>query len=351
MSVLRFPNPGSDISKMIFTYIAIFKELETKRNFTHDDARDAMIKYGLVSSSGAIGQEAVRRSVRDDRSRDSLYNQHKMYSEFYRMLGWYKPGTMNTNFNFTELSSYIAKAEQDYSKRIFEECLLSIVFPNPLVENKKGNIIRPFPFILRLASNLEGVIFRDELIVAVLALQNDTLVDIFEKTVTYIKDLRKNKRKLSAELKKLSQNTGIQTNTLQNYTRIPLGSLKYTGWFNRKTIRGIYSAAMTGFELTKNGQEKTKLLTMLKDIRHEEIENFDINERGSFTLLSSFVFMERCGYDITNFEPIIIDLTQKSNNLLNHLGIRHHSSIFYSPYQQATEEELNFAKELDSKYE
>lgn len=351
MSVLRFPNPGSDIAKFISTYTTIYKELNGTKNFTHDDARDALIKHGLVSSSGAIGIEATRRSQREDRSRDPLYNQLKMYSELYRMLGWYKPGTMNTNFNFTELSSYIAKATPKLQKRLFEECLLSIVFPNPLVENKKGNTIRPFTYIVKLAASLDVVIFRDEIIIAVLALQNDTEKDTFQQSIQYIRDIRRDFKKLQKEKEKLSKNTKIQENTLENYTRFPLGSLKFTEWFESGTVRGIYTPAQRGYQLTDLGKEKANQLALLRDVRHEEIENFNIETRGAFTLLSSFAFFERCGYDISGIEKMLMNLMKKSSPILKHLGISKRSEIFYSPFQQALQEEIDYANKLDSEYQ
>ena len=101
MGVFRFSNAVSDIRKFIETYKVIYGELKETKNFTHDDATNTLIQHGLVSSSGAIGDEAINRSRRDDRSRDPLYNQLKMYSEIYRMLGWYHPGTKRTTFKIS----------------------------------------------------------------------------------------------------------------------------------------------------------------------------------------------------------------------------------------------------------
>ena len=118
--VFRFSNAVSDIRKFIATYQQLHHELKGTPNFTHDDATKALISHGLVSSSGAIGDEALRRSTREDRSRDPLYNQHKMYSEIYRMLGWYEPGTARTNFNFPEYGEYLLTSDERLLKKHFE---------------------------------------------------------------------------------------------------------------------------------------------------------------------------------------------------------------------------------------
>ena len=350
MGVLRFPNAVSDVDKFISTFKMVYDELKTKENFSHDDARDALIKNGLVSSSGAIGQEAVKRSVRDDRSRDPLYNQLKMYSELYRMLGWYKPGTKNTNFNFTELAHYIGISENSIQKRIFEECLLSIVFPNPLVENIGGNIIRPFPIILELARQLGGVIVRDEIIVAVLSIQNDKKANTIKNQVNYIRGLRGSGKKLKKELALLAKETKTQINTLQNYTRFPLGGMLCTGWFERDSIKDIYERPLIGYRITKYGIEKANEYISLRDVRNNEIKEFSIEERGIFTLLSHYYFIERSGFDITSSKGMIELLEPKAVNIFKKLNVKSQSDIFYSPMQQGLTEEIDEANILEDKY-
>jgi hypothetical protein len=249
MGVLRFPNPGSDLNRFLQTFTIIYKELNGSNNFSHDDSRDAAIRHGLVSSSGAIGEEAVRRSTRVDRSRDPLYNQLKMYSELYRLLGWIKPGTMKTNFNFTELSQYVAESAVDVQFKIFEECLISIVFPNPLVENKSGNESRPFPIILKVAEALHKVIFRDEIIVGIYPLHSDRTIDKIDEIVKALSKLRGDSQKLIMAKRELSKSSGIEETTLENYTRFPLGIIKGLGWFEALPVKGIFEKSVKGYVL------------------------------------------------------------------------------------------------------
>jgi len=349
MGILRFPNAVSDVEKFIKTFATVYDELKTVRNFTHDQARDALIKNGLVSSSGAIGEEAVNRSVRDDRSRDPLYNQLKMYSELYRMLGWYKPGTQNTNFNFTELSNYVASSEDQLQMRIFEQCLLSIVFPNPLVENVGGNVLRPFSLILQLANNLDGFIFRDEIIVAILSLQNDRKAKSISDQINYLKGLRGSSKKLESELSKLAKATNTQINTLKNYTRFPLGGMSFTGWFERESVKNVYDKPVVGFRLTMHGGEKANQLKKLIDVRNEDLKGFPLEERGAFTLLAHYYFLDKCGFDISSLTQPIIELKNKSKSVLVKFNIQA-NEILYSPSQQSLAEEMDFANTLDEEY-
>ena len=76
--VLRFPNPGSTIENFVSVYGAAFERLNG-RSVDLDDIVEAVVRANLATSSGYMGDEAVARSTRADRSRDPLYNQLKMY--------------------------------------------------------------------------------------------------------------------------------------------------------------------------------------------------------------------------------------------------------------------------------
>jgi len=75
--MLRFPNPGSTISNFVAVYTAAFKALNG-RVVGLDDIVRAVVNANLATSSGYVGEEAVNRSTREDRSRDPLYNQMKI---------------------------------------------------------------------------------------------------------------------------------------------------------------------------------------------------------------------------------------------------------------------------------
>lgn len=351
MGILRFPNAVSDIGKFIETFCTIYKALNTNQPFSHDDAVRILIQNGLVSSSGAIGNEALKRSTRDDRTRDPLYNQHKMYSEVYRMLGWYLPGTQRTNFKFSDYSYYINEASSEIKKRIFAECLLSIVFPNPNVENRAGNSLRPFAFLLRLMNAVDGVMCRDEMILAVLTLMDDRKKNALEEQITVIKALRGNYLRLDRAFQSLSQNSGIQTTTLQNYTRFVLGAISYCGWAESSSDKTLYNKSIVFYKLTESGREAVNRLNTLKDIRNEDLAKFTLEERGAFTLLNYFLFLERVDYHDDGIVEIVNRLTALCQPIFKTLNIRERSEILYSPFQQSTSEEIEKANEIDNSFQ
>ena len=68
MGIFRFSNAVSDIRKFIDTYKVFYDKLKDEVDFTHDKGVKVLIENGLASSSGAIGQEAIKRSKRENRS-------------------------------------------------------------------------------------------------------------------------------------------------------------------------------------------------------------------------------------------------------------------------------------------
>ena len=335
--VFRFSNAVSDIRKFIDTYKVIYEKLKDKVDFTHDDATEALIDNGLVSSSGAIGQEAVNRSRRADRSRDPLYNQLKMYSEIYRMLGWYKPGSSRTNFVIPDYGEYIYDADGEILRSHYELNVLHIVSPNPLVQIRGGNILRPFPLILKLLERLDGIILRDEIILTVLACGNDREENYIDEAEKFVRTLRGDKKRLDNAMNALVKSSGISRTTLGNYTRFILASLKWLGYANPKRISGIYGKrAINVYEQTERAKQKVKDLEDSIDIRYSDLENFSDDENTAFAVYILYYHLNQIGYDITDQETqeLIAKVSDHSQPIIEQYGISDESNILYFPYQE-----------------
>jgi hypothetical protein len=348
MAIFRFSNAVSDAKKIISTYKTIYSELSNSSSFGHDDARDALVRNSLVSSSGAIGEEAIRRSVRDDRSRDPLYNQAKMYGEMFRMLGWYKPAQNRLNFKFTEIAPYIFEADEKAEKKIFEFNVFSITSPSPLVEIKGGNILRPLPMILKLASILNGYISRNEIILAVLTCINDKVPNAIENAKNLILDARQN-NDIEAKLKYLGEKENTQITTLENYTRFPLGALKYCGWAEPKSIKTIYSTRkLNVYMLTDYGKFYLNNLGTSYDLRYEEINEFDIEIKSSFAYLMFLRNLEFLDYIIDKETIDLIKILEKKcEPIYRKIKVNNSTEIFYSSAQQSPNEDFDFIEKLN----
>lgn len=143
--MLRFPNPGSDIDGFIRIYQELFEALRERATFGLDDITRVLVERNLATSSGYMGEEALRRSFNEDRSRDRLYNQSKMYAELYKVLGWLHPTLESAlTFRFTYLGAHVTAARRDPAA-IFKECILGMAYPNSILPNRVGSTRRWSP--------------------------------------------------------------------------------------------------------------------------------------------------------------------------------------------------------------
>lgn len=350
--VFRFSNAVSNIDGIISTYKQIYNHFQEQCSkglcFDHNDVAKFLAENGLASSLGAIGREALERSTRDDKSRDPLYNQSKAYSEMYRMLGWYEPGTMRTNFRLTEYGSYIAETDsKDIVRKLFEMNVLHISSPNPMTEVRGGNVLRPFAFILKLMLSLGGWMSRDEMILGVLACQNDTIENVLERTTNDIMAIReKGLGELDSRIISLraSNNLGSAA-TLQNYTRFPIAVLKWLGWAESKSNKVIYpEKSIKMLQLTDLGESKAKEISFLPDIRYSDIEPFESNVKCAFVILSNLYKLESIGFDVSVYSRVIPLLRRLASPILDKYCIDR--DFLFFGYQESPREVIIEADKL-----
>lgn len=351
--VFRFSNAVSDMTKIIQTYCSIYEHFYPTTSqgiyFGHREAYQFLASTGLASSLGAIGEEAIRRSEREDTSRDPLYNQHKMYSEIYRMLGWYEPGSMQTNFNLPEYGDYIAHSDSDTVAKLFAMNVLHIVSPNPLTNVRGGNILRPFPLILKLMGKLDGIISRDELILTVLACPNDRKENYIEDAAKRIRAIRsKGTTELRKEIVKLKAAVRVSSDdVLPNYTRFPIAALKWTNWVEGKKIKGIYPDKSVKFlEITKDGRNALDRVNAALDIRYEDLEHYSSEEKAAFVVWSNLFQLGKVGFNISEYSDVIDLLEQKAKAIFNDFHVKDYNELLFFGYQEAPRDILRIGNEL-----
>lgn len=350
MPSLRFPNPGSDFEKVVRTFQLVARAFKDGVRFDLDDAVRVLIEHNQVSSSGAIGQEALRRSTRQDRSRDPLYNQLKMYSEIYRMLGWMHPVGKKLEFAITPLGEYIADnfgTADPVVRGLVRECLISITFPNPNTTGRGVGSIRPFLQLLRFLDALGGFATRDEMILGIYLLQDDTVTGAVEARVRLIEGLRG----ASADRVRgaiVGAAGGVQLNTLQNYTRFPLGAFKapLIDWAQPETIDGVYEEPQHFYRLTANGRSFLRSHLSLGDVRADQLSGFSQEERANFLVLAHYVMYGRAGLDLAASGVDLGPYAEGSRAILDALGVADPCDIFFSPWQQAEHDDIQRAVRL-----
>lgn len=325
--MLRFPNPGSDISGFIRIYVELYDSLSNRESFGLDDFTNVLIERNLATSSGFAGEEALERSTRADRSRDPLYNQSKSYSELYKILGWLNPTSESAlNFQFTFLGAHVVTAGQNVNE-IFKQSILGIVYPNSIIGVSGSYILRPFVTILRTMAMLNGKINRDEMIVGPLCLENDRDSSLFMKMVDALRNIRGNNAKLNKAIADLERKRNITRITMGNYTRFPIAVLQWTGWATRSS-ESIYGRSSPFFYLSDDGYKTLELVEQLKDIRSSDLgDNQALIE--AVTRLGFYQMLERAGFDVL---PVKNQVQRDAETAAEFLEQKD-STILFSPFQ------------------
>ena len=327
--MIRFPNPGSNIDQLVNIYRNLYANLADFTSFDLNNMADILTQLNLASSSGYIGEEALRRSyLTSDLTRNPLYNQAKMYAEVYRILGWIKSTAESAlKFNFTYLGSHIAPLENN-PRALVEESLLGIIYPNETISVAFEDVNRPFITILRALTELDGFICRDELIIGPLSIVDSRDETAFQNMISKIRTLRRTQKKESLlnELGRQSELLNIQENTMQNYTRFVISSLEYVGWIT-KVNKKIYRRNMQFLVLSDAGIEK---YNQIKD--HKYIFNNDIDKKDETLTkaISSIGFLSMLDRAHFNVESEL----DKQESYLNLLESKFQTNkILFSPFQ------------------
>jgi hypothetical protein len=316
--VLRIPNPGSNIDQFIRTFQDLHPYLKDKVYFGLDDITQAMIAKHNVTSQGAIGPEALRRSQREDRSRDPIYNQSKMYSELYRALGWIHSTESSLTFRFTALGHHLATAQDPNA--LARECFLSMAFPNEVLAVRGNQTVRAIGTSLIALSKLQ-TLSRDEMIVGPMSIIDDTTEHAIDAMIDDIRRMRKKPGTLDARLDEISAARGIKRgSTMTNYVRVPMAVPPWAGWATRSS-GGVLTVSNEGIEAAKR-------LQSVRDFRLHDFVRSPDKIKGPLIVTSSYRLLERGGFDIGGVAKIV----EEGERALAKAGVS--EPILFSPFQQ-----------------
>ncbi len=329
--MLRFPNPGSTTHNFVQVYTSAFNALNG-RVVGLDDIVEAVVRANLATSSGYMGAEAVSRSTRDDRSRDPLYNQIKMYAELFRTMGWLHPTAASSlNFTFTLLGEQLVAAGREYWP-LLEECILGIAYPTRVLSVKGDFELRPFAFVLRVMSASGAYLSRDEMIIGPLSAPSDRDANSLKSVVNKIAAARKSPDAMNAELSALASARQTQVNTLQNYTRWPIAVLRDSGWVEQGTARFGNGKKYPVWGLTKRGIEIVGRIENAQDIRVSDVESLTAEQRNAVALVSHYQMLDRAGFDVGPMKERLDEATAVAAPIVA-ASSGSSGSLLFSPFQ------------------
>ena len=331
--MLRFPNPGSTLGNFVAVYVAAFKQYRG-HVVDIDDLVQATVNANLVTSSGHMGQEAINRSSRKDRSRDPLYNQLKMYTELFRSLGWLRSTEdVALNYTFTLLGEQVVAAGRQW-KPLLEECVLGIAFPSHVLDLKGAHDIRPFSAILQTMLACNDGLSRDEMIVGPLSAATDRSEQDIADLAAKIMALRDKPESIRSELNKLSTQRGIQINTLRNYTRWPLAVFRDLGWTKKE--KEPYRGVKREFELhrlTPVGKAQALRLRDAVDLRIDQVDQLSFEEKRALSRYAHFAMLDRAGFELARVAEQIKNDEELVRQALRKLDLPEGKPLLFSPFQ------------------
>ncbi len=336
--MLRFPNPGSNIENFVRVYSAAFERL-SGRIVGLDDIVAEVVAANLATSSGYMGEQAVARSTRADRSRDPLYNQHKMYAELFRILGWLHPTPQSAlSFTFTLLGEQVVAAGRDFGA-LLDECVLGIVYPTPILTVKGDFDLRPFAFILRVMAACDRHLSRDEMIIGPLSAASDRGQKNLDAVVAKIEAARKSAAASKRAVDAMSKVRKIQVNTLQNYTRWPIALLRDLGWATRGAATFRNGQKYQTFHLTDKGQALAARVGECVDLRVDDTAQLAPEERMALGVVAHFRMLERAGFDIEPVGERIAEAETIAASVFGRLNADGRNLLF-SPFQSLSLDDI-----------
>lgn len=327
--MIRFRNPVSDIDVIINVFKKLYSEFSNVEYFDLDNIAEFLARENLASSSGYIGDEALKRSyqIKDD-SRKSMKMQAKSYTEIYRLLGWiHSSENHKLRFHFTYLGVHVALSGSA-SKDLFEECLLGVVYPNENLDVKFDDNNKPFVSIIKFAGNLGGKICRDEIILTAMNIKNGRSIKEFKRKVHFVKNLR-NINKISSlnkAIEDLSCELKMQPNSVRNLTRFVISSIYYSDWF-KKVKLDIYGKNTNFLEFTDKGWEIFNRVNGSLDIYGEDVMNIKKEDINKICNLGFLEMLKNADFDVDN------EISEYSYILENIKSKNNKDSILFSPFQ------------------
>jgi len=317
----------------VAVYVSCFERYHGKV-VNLDDFVQATVEANLATSSGYMGEAAISRSTRQDRSRDPLYNQLKMYAELFRSLGWLRSIEESAlHYTFTLLGEQVVAAGRHW-RHLLGETVLGIAYPSHVLDIRTRYNIRPFAAILRTMLVCNYGLSRDEMIVGPLSATSDRSVADMETLAERVMALRDEPAAVKNALEKLRDERGIQINTLKNYTRWPLAIMRDLRW--TKKDREAYRRGNRTFEihrLTSLGMERAQSVEHSVDLRADQVDQLPLDQKRALSRHAHFAMMERAGFDLSSVAEQLRQAEGTLREALRALGVAQDKPLLFSPFQ------------------
>ncbi len=335
--MIRFRNPACDLQGMVRIFSVVYLRLKERETFGIEDMTQAIVGANLMSSSGYTGKRALAQGASPDKRLDKTYNNSKMFSEWFRLLGWIASvGSSALEFRFTYLGIHVATCKEPAA--LLEECLLGINNPNGVLHVKYTEQVRFFRCLLRTMVRMDGVLCRDEMILGPMC-TDDNSEAAFSAMLARLQAIRGDQTALDTAFQTLCQTLGMKESSVRNCTRFPLSALRYCGWAKEYRDHTTYAGCtMKFFELTEYGQKRAEELEQISDLRLKEfiLQTPDMQE--ALIRQGFYQMMARSGFDIAAYSK-----GQAAQDMRCCEAMLAGRPLYFSPYQTITAQQADAA--------
>lgn len=338
-NLITLRNASSDFNSMLDIHKKIFHAFHFNK-FDLSSIAAFFAKHGLMASNGRVGLEARERSHNTNMSLDSMLMQVKAYGEIFRLLGlWRSESTEEkTKYRVTFLGELILNSEDNYNKKLLEQCWLGIQLPNFVIEDRDCiNQTRLLWSYLRAINEINTPLNKQSLIYICHTLQNDEDENEFNHKITNLRALLNEKKgTLESAIEKIAQSAipkPITANTLSNSTRLTIAALKQFGWTN--TLKNYC------YELTEYGQSLVKKYHNYYRPTATEVMDMPFELRKTISIIGLIQLLERANISTINLKAQLEyekHLYEFSHN--KSLSGINSKEVLFSPYQALPPNEL-----------
>ncbi len=340
--MIRFRNPGTQYSTQIQVIKLLYNALHDQAFFTLDDMAVVIAQGKMMTAYGYAGDDALRLSNTDQKSRNSAWNNAKMYAEIFRMLGWVTPYHESNSYPmvFTYIGTHVAQSTGDCSK-LYEQCVLGINSPTLLTSRMRyDERVRFFKCALRTFIDLGGVMYKHELCLGPMSV-NDEDEQAYQDMIQSLKSLRGSHRRLDRAFNALAESLGMKPGSVDNCTRLPIALMKSCGWVEDVSDRSLYGSALDCLQITQHGIETYESLADMYDLRLDQYLRLDEPTQQSMIRLGIYSMLQRAGYDISDVQAQVAEDRAQSR------GIIGDKDLLFSPYQTIRRAQVERALGID----
>lgn len=327
--MIRFRNPACDLQGMLTTFKAVYRQLHGRETFTLTEMTQAIISANRMSSSGYTGQKALELGSSEERRRDKTYNNAKMLSEWFRLLGWMTAvSTTALEFRFTWLGAHAAELTGDPTA-FLEECLLGISNPNAVLRVKYTEPVRFFRCLLRTMLRMDGRLCRDEMILGPMC-ADDRSEASFSAMLDRLRAIRGDAAALEAAFDTLCTDLNMKAVSVRNCTRFPIAALRGCGWAEECRDHTIYpGSSIKFFRLTDYGRKRAQELESVFDLRLQDWLAQPQARQDALIRQGFYQMMARAGFDTSAYAAS----AQADEDAAHCQTLLHGGTLYFSPYQ------------------